>query len=66
MIISERIGDIEKALNDLSEEDRDIANKIFKLRYSQAKAECEGIGKNVYYNVMNKTIYLVARELNLI
>lgn len=66
LIIAERIGAIEKVLSDLSEYEKAIADKIFNKRYSQAKAECEGIGIKTYYNVMNKTIYLVARELNLI
>lgn len=66
LIISKRLADIEAGLGTLDKDEREIADKIFNKRYSQAKAELEGIGYKTYYNVMNKAIYNTARELNLI
>lgn len=66
LIISKRLAEIEAGLKNLNKEEREIADKIFNKRYSQAKAELEGIGYKTYYNVMNKAIYFTAREINLI
>lgn len=66
LLISSRLADIETALSRLSEEERSVADLIFNKRYSQAKAELEGVGYKTYYHIMNKTIYYVAQELNLI
>ena len=66
LVFSKRLADIEAGLAKLDEEERKIADKIFNERYSQVKAEFEGIGRRTYYNVMDKAIYYVAREINLI
>lgn len=66
LVVSDRLSRIEYALSLLNEEERAVADLIFNKRYTQAKAELEGIGYKQYYNTMNKTIYMVARELDLI
>lgn len=66
LVATKRVETIEGVFRTLSKEDRTISDLIFIKHYTQAKAECEGIGKNVYYNVMNKVIYQTAKELELI
>ena len=66
LVATKRVERIEGVFEKLSEEDRKVSDLIFIKHYSQAKAECEGIGKTTYYNVMNKVIYYTAKELEII
>lgn len=67
LLAEKRIKSIENVLNRLNEEDREIADIIFIEQYSQAGAEvAHAITKAMYYNCMNKVIYLTAKELELI
>lgn len=67
LIASTRICQIEKVLNGLNTEDKEIAELIFLEHYTQAKAETtEHIPKSLYYTIMSKVIYLTAIEMELI
>lgn len=67
LLINTRINQIDNVLNRLSKEDREAAEIIFFDKYSQSSAEIsKGISKAAYYNAMNKIIYLVAKEMDLI
>lgn len=67
IIATTRLDKIDKVFERLNEEDRDAAEAIFNERYTQVGAEmAKGITKAMYYNVMNKVIYLVAQEMDLI
>jgi hypothetical protein len=66
LVATKRVEHIEAVFNSLTAEDRKVSDLIFIKHYTQAKAECEGIGKNVYYNVMNKVINKTAKELELV
>ena len=66
LVATKRIESIERVFDSLSAEDRKVSDLIFVKHYTQAKAECEGIGYKTYYNVMNKVIYITAKELELI
>lgn len=62
-----RLKQIENVLNSLNKEDREAAELIFIDRYTQSGAEiARGLSKAAYYNAMNKVIYLVAVEMDLI
>ena len=62
-----RLSQIETVLNRLNKEDREAAEIIFFDKYTQVGAEvAKGLSKAAYYNAMNKTIYLVAKEFELI
>lgn len=62
-----RLKQIENVLNTLNKEDREAAELIFIDKYTQSGAEiAKGISKAAYYNAMNKVIYLVAIEMDLI
>lgn len=67
LLISKRLTKIANVIERLNEDDREAAEIIFILKYSQAGAEiAKGISKSAYYNAMNKIIYLTAKELELI
>lgn len=67
ILIEKRLSQIETVLTQLNEEDRQAAKAIFIDHYTQAGAEVTlHITKAMYYNAMNKVIYLVAKEMNLI
>ena len=62
-----RLAQIDNVLNSLNKEDREAAELIFIDKYTQSGAEiAKGLSKAAYYNAMNKTIYLVAIEMDLI
>jgi hypothetical protein len=62
-----RLTQIENVLNSLNKEDREAAELIFIEKYTQSGAEiARGLSKAAYYNAMNKVIYLVAVEMDLI
>ena len=62
-----RLNQIENVLNSLNKEDREAAELIFIDKYTQSGAEiAKGLSKAAYYNAMNKVIYLVAIEMDLI
>ena len=67
ILANTRVAKIEKVLNTLNKEDREAAEYIFIHKYTQAGAEiAKGISKAAYYNAMNKVIYMVAKEMELI
>ena len=68
LLIAERkITQIQSVLDRLNEDQRKIAEIIFFKHYSQTKAELEEyISYDSYYWTMNKVIYLVAEEMDLI
>lgn len=62
-----RLRQIENVLNSLNKEDREAAELVFIDKYTQSGAEiAKGLSKAAYYNIMNKVIYLVAIEMDLI
>lgn len=67
LIVNTRIAQIERVFERLSKEEREEAELIFICKYTQSGAEiARGISKDAYYNIMNKVIYLVAVEMNLL
>lgn len=67
LLAERRLGQIDDVIDSLNDEDREVAEIIFFKKYSQAKAETyKGISKAMYYNCMNKVIYLVAKQMELI
>ena len=68
LLIAERkVAQIQTVRDRLNKDQRDIAEVIFFKHYSQAKAELEEyISYDSYYWTMNKVIYLVAEEMDLI
>ena len=67
LIASRRISQIEKVYNKLPKEDKQAVRKIFFEHHSQIYAEMNDfITKDMYYNIMNKMIYLTAIEFELI
>ncbi len=66
LIATKRVEAIERVFNSLNPADREVSDLIFVEHYSQAKAECANISYKTYYNVMNKVIYMTAKEYELI
>ena len=67
ILANTRIAKIENVLQRLNKEDREAAELIFIQKYTQSGAEiARGLSKAAYYNAMNKVIYLVAVEMDLI
>lgn len=67
LLAEKRLTEIDKVLESLNEEDREVAEIIFFDKYTQAGAEvAKNVSKAMYYNCMNKVIYLVAKEMELI
>ena len=60
-----RVKQIDRVFNRLDETDREAATLIFIDGYSQQGAEiAKGLSKSAYYRLMDKIIYLTAREKN--
>lgn len=67
LLITQRIQNIEKVFNNLSKEEQKLIEKIFFEKCNQTYMEVNYyVSKDMYYNTMNKTIYLVAIEFELI
>lgn len=67
LLAEKRLASIDKVLGSLNEEEAEIADIIFNKHMTQAGAEVGyNVSKAMYYNAMNKTIYLVAKEMELI
>ena len=67
LIATQRIQRIETVFNNLSAEDKEIAEKIFFEKRNQVYMEINHyITKDMYYNTMNKIIYLIAKEFEMI
>ena len=67
LIATQRIEQIEKVYSNLSKEDKKMVDKIFFEKCSQIYMETNYyITKDMYYNAMNKILYLVATEFELI
>lgn len=67
LLAEKRLKQIDNVLDSLNEEDRETAEIIFFEQYTQAGAEmAKNVTKAMYYNCMNKVIYLVAKEMELI
>ena len=67
LLTQKRLEDIDAVLERLDKEDRDVTEIIFFDKYTQAGAEtAKSVSKAMYYNTMNKVIYLVAKEMDLI
>lgn len=67
LIATQRIQNIEMVFNNLDNNEKEIAEKIFFERCNQIYMEVNHyITKDMYYNTMNKVIYLVAKEFDLI
>lgn len=67
LIATQRIQQIEKVFNKLSKEDKKMVEKIFFEKCSQIYMETYYyITKDMYYNTMNKILYLMAIEFDLI
>ena len=63
LIATEKVNNIERALEKLSEEEQRDVNLIFFKGHSQVHAELyDNISKDMYYNIMDKMIYLTAIE----
>ena len=67
LIVTRKIQNIENAINKLNKEEQEIAKTIFFKGHKQVYAQMhDNISKDMYYNVMNKTIYLTAVEFEVI
>ena len=67
LIATQRINQIEKVLNSLCQEEKEIVEVIFFKKSSQAHAELYYyISKDAYYNMKNKMLYLTAIEFQLV
>lgn len=67
LIVTRKLQNIENALKKLNKEEREIAEIIFFKGHKQVYAQMhDNITKDMYYNVMNKTIYLTAVEFEVI
>ena len=63
LIVTNKINNIERALERLSEEDQELVDIIFFKKRNQAQAETQfGISYATYYGVRDKMIYLTAIE----
>lgn len=67
LIATQRIQRIETVLNNLSREEKQIAEKIFFEKCNHVYMETNYyVSKDMYYNTMNKVIYLIAKEFEMI
>lgn len=67
LIATQRIQRIETVFNNLSDEEKEIAEKIFFEKCNQVYMEINHyVTKDMYYNLMNKVIYLIAKEFEMI
>lgn len=67
LIATQRIHKIETVFNRLHDEDKKAVELIFFKQHSQIYTQVnDNITKDMYYNAMNKMIYLTALEFDLI
>lgn len=63
IIVTNKINNVERALDRLNKEDKDVVEIIFTKKKSQVQAEMEyGISYSTYYSIRDKIIYLTAIE----
>lgn len=63
LILTKKINSIENVYKKLNENDKELFNIIFAKGCNQLYAKTYyNITKDMYYNAMNKIIYLVAQE----
>ncbi len=63
LILSKKINSIEKVINTLNDNEKELFNIIFEKGCNQLYAKTYyNITKDMYYNAMNKIIYLTAQE----
>ena len=63
LIVTAKIRNVERALSKLDEEDRKVVELIFFKGHNQVYAQMhDNISKDMYYDIMNKMIYLTAVE----
>ena len=63
LILSKKITSIERVYNSLNKEEKELFNIIFEKGCNQLYAKTYyNITKDMYYNAMNKIIYLTAKE----
>lgn len=63
LIATKRVNNIERALNKLTKQEQKDVELIFFKGHSQVYAEMhDNISKDMYYNLMDKMIYLTAIE----
>ena len=63
LIVTEKINNVERALERLNEADKDVVDIIFFKKRNQAQAETQyGISYATYYGIRDKMIYLTAIE----
>lgn len=65
-VISNRLMLIESALDDLNDEDRQIATSIFFENKTQGAMEMQGVSKGTYYYIMDKAIYKTAYAFDMV
>lgn len=67
ILVNKRLAQIDNVIGKLNKEDKEAFYIIFVDKYTQTGAEiAKGLGKAAYYNAMNKVIYLVAKEMDLL
>ena len=67
LIATEKVNNIDRALQKLTEEEQRDVRCIFFRGHNQRYAELyDNISKDMYYNLMDKMIYLTAVEYELI
>lgn len=63
LIAIEKVKNIERALDQFSDQEKEDIKKIFFKGHSQIYAEVnDGISKDMYYHLKDKMIYLTAIE----
>jgi len=63
LIATEKVKNIERALDQFNEQEKRDIEKIFFKGHSQIYAEMnDGISKDMYYHLKDKMIYLTAQE----
>ena len=67
LIVTRKLQNIDNALAKLSKEEKEIAEIIFFKGHKQVYAQMhDNVSKDMYYNIMNKTIYQTAIEYDVI
>ena len=67
ILLTDKVNKISKVLSSLDKLDYEVIDIIFFKGHSQIYAQMhDNISKDTYYNTMNKVIYMVANELDLI
>lgn len=63
LILAKKINSIERVYGNLNEEEQELFNIIFEKGCNQLYAKTYyNVTKDMYYNAMNKIIYLTAKE----